>query len=493
MHDIRLTGIRHQHQLYIGGSWVAPRRGGSIDLYSPATEQFLGCVAEASQEDVDATVTTAERAFREGPWPRMAPAERAAKLRALGAKVQERLPQFAHAWTLQVGLPFHMAEPTTAYFADFIEFVATTAERMEFEEVRVAASGESCVVVHEPVGVCVCVVPWNAPLVTLLLKVIPALAAGCTVIAKPAPETPLEALMLAECIDEVGLPEGVFSVLPAGREVSDYLVRQPQVDKVSFTGSTAVGLHIASLCGARSARVVTELGGKSAAIVLDDAPADVVVAGIIPNLVTLSGQQCAAFSRILVPRSREREIVDALSAAMAGMPIGDPYDSAVALGPLVAQRQLARVTEMVSQGVDGGARIAAGGGRTRCPDEGWFYEPTLLTDVDNGMPIARNEIFGPVGCVIAYDEEDEAVRIANDSHYGLSGCVFTPDTDRAYAIARRIRTGNFTQNGRVIDFTLPYGGFKQSGIGREGGVEGLKSFCEIKAVFLPRPPSHLAG
>jgi acyl-CoA reductase-like NAD-dependent aldehyde dehydrogenase len=290
-------------------------------------------------------------------------------------------------------------------------------------------------------------------------------------------------------VHAVGLPEGVFSVLPAEREVSDYLIRKPEVDKVSFTGSTAVGLHIASICGSRMARCVTELGGKSAAIVLEDADVNTVVAGIMPNLVGLAGQQCAAFSRILVPRNRQKEVAEALVAAMQHVVVGDPYDNATTMGPLIAKRQLNRVCGLVATGSEQGAKLVTGGNRPVHLDKGWFIEPTLFTDVNNSMTIAREEIFGPVGSIITYTDLEDAIRIANDSNYGLSGGVFTQDADRAYAVGRRIRTGNFGHNGRVIDFTMPYGGFKQSGIGREGGIEGLRGFTEVKAIFMPTPPT----
>jgi acyl-CoA reductase-like NAD-dependent aldehyde dehydrogenase len=324
-----------------------------------------------------------------------------------------------------------------------------------------------------------------------LLKVGWALMAGCTVIAKPSPETPIDALILAECAAEVGFPEGVLSVLPAGREVGDYLIRKPEVDKVSFTGSTAAGLHIASVCGARMARVTTELGGKSAAIICDDVDVGQMVPQLMPNITIMTGQQCAAFSRVLVSRRRHDEVVDAISAAMRAVKVGDPRNADTEMGPLIAARQFDRVNGYIAGAREDGAKLVCGGGRPADLAPGWFVDATLFTGVDNSMTIAREEVFGPVAVVIPFDDEEEAIRIANDSHYGLSGGVFTPDTDRAYAIARRIRTGNFTQNGRVIDFTFPYGGFKQSGLGREGGPEGLTAFTELKSIFLPAAPGQL--
>ncbi len=489
-----LVALDHPDRLFIGGGWVPPASDGAwIDIVSPATEEAVGAVAGATRADVDRAVAAARRAFEHGPWPRMSGAERAAKLRRIADRLQARAADFANAWALQVGIPIANAQAAARHARGCFDYFAKLAETSGFEELRKPAAGGTCVVVREPVGVTVAIVPWNAPLATLLLKVAPALAAGCPVIVKPAPETPLEALLLAECVAEVGLPEGVFSVLPADREVSDYLVRRPEVDKVSFTGSTAAGLHIAAICAGRMARMTCELGGKSAAIVLDDAPVETVVAGIAPTLIGLCGQQCAAFSRILVPRSRQEDIAEALAAAFRSVVIGDPFASGTQMGPLVARRQRDRVCGFIDRGRAEGARLVTGGGRPAHLPKGWFVEPTLFADVDNGMTLAREEIFGPVGVMLAYDNEEEAIAIANDSLYGLSGGVFTPDTDRAYAVARRIRTGNFTQNGRVIDYTLPYGGFKQSGVGREGGIEGLAAFTEVKTVFLPHPPSHLGG
>ncbi len=486
-----LANFSHPQSLFIGGDWISSVSTRTIELVSPSTEDRLGSVAAASEADVDRAVAAARRAFDDGPWPRMTGPERAAKLRAIADRVEARAADFAQAWSLQVGMPIAHSEMFSRHARGYFDYFAALADQ-GFEEERKSALGGSCIVVREPVGVAVAIVPWNAPLATLLLKVAPALAAGCTVIAKPAPETPLEALLLAECVADAGLPEGVFSVLPADREVSDYLIRKPEVDKVSFTGSTAAGLHIASVCGSRMARVTTELGGKSAAIILDDAKLETVVAGIMPNIVGLCGQQCAAFSRILVPRNRKDEITQALAAAFGAVKVGDPFDRTTQMGPLVAKRQLDRVCGYIEEGAREGAKIVTGGKRPSHLKKGWFVEPTLFSDVANDMRIAQEEIFGPVGCIVSYDSEEEAIKIANDSIYGLSGGVFTEDTDRAYRVARRIRTGNFAQNGRVIDFTMPYGGFKQSGVGREGGIEGLHGFTEVKSVFLPHAPSHLS-
>ncbi|ARR56680.1 aldehyde dehydrogenase [Rhizorhabdus wittichii DC-6] len=485
-----LLNLSNPEKLFIGGDWAASSDADGIEIVSPSTEEVVGRVGKAGRADMDRVVAVARHAFDHGPWPRMIGAERAAVLRRIAGEMGKRADDFARAWSLQVGMPYAQSSMTAPYMAAYLTYFADLAEK-GFEEVRQPMMGGHCIVVHEPVGVVAAVVPWNAPLATLLLKVAPALAAGCAVIAKPSPETPLEALILAECIAAAGVPEGVFSVLTADREVSDHLIRNPGIDKVSFTGSTAAGLHIASVCGGRMARVTTELGGKSAAIVLDDATIETVVAGIMPNLVGLCGQQCAAFSRILVSAARKAEVIEAMAAAMQAVTVGDPFDQATQMGPLVTRNQHGRVFGYIEKGKAEGARLVTGGGRPAHLPKGWFVEPTLFADASNDMAIAREEIFGPVGTIIAYDDEEQAIAIANDSNYGLSGGVFTESPDRAYAVARRIRTGNFGHNGRVIDFTMPYGGFKQSGIGREGGIEGLRAFTEIKAVFMPELPTHL--
>lgn len=491
MTDMRLN-LSNPEKLFIGGNWAESFGSARIDIISPSTEELVGKVVLATAADMDRAVAAARRAFDHGPWPRMSGAERAAYLRRIAEEMAKRADDFARAWSLQVGMPYSQTSQSAPFMGGYFTYFAGLAEQ-GFEEVRPSALGGYGIVVREPVGVVAAIVPWNAPLATLSLKVAAALAAGCTVIAKPSPETPYEAMILAECIAAAGVPEGVFSVLTADRDVSEHLIRNPQVDKVSFTGSTAAGEHIAAIVSRRSGRITTELGGKSAAIVLEDADVGKVVAGIMPNLVGLCGQQCAAFSRILVPQALKGAVTEALAAAMAHVTVGDPFAEATQMGPLVAQRQQARVLDYVAKGKAEGATLVTGGNRPAHLEKGWFVEPTLFTEARNDMIIAREEIFGPVGTIIAYASEEEAIAIANDSPYGLSGGVFTEDPERAYAVGRRIRTGNFGHNGRVIDFTLPYGGFKHSGVGREGGVEGLHGFTEVKTIHMTTLPAHLQG
>ncbi len=486
--------IAHPDKLFIGGEWVVPATGARLRLVNPANEEQFIAVAEASTADMNAAVAAARTAFDSGPWPRMTPGERAAMMRAIGAGLTRRAADLDKAWTAQIGTPVKIASGSARSGPALLDYYAALAEGYKFEDVRTSNGHASkvAVVAKEPVGVVAAVAPWNAPLMTMLSKVAPALAAGCTIICKPSPETPLEMFLLAEAVEEAGLPAGVINILPADREVSDQLIRHPDVDKVSFTGSTVAGLHIASVCASRMARFTMELGGKSAAIVLDDYDPGKLGPALAPLVTLMTGQVCINNSRVLVPRARHDAYVESLAAAMAAVKVGNPLEEGIAMGPLAMKRQMDRVRTYIEQGKAEGARLATGGGRPADLNQGYFVEPTVFTGVDNDMTIAREEIFGPVTAVIPYDSEEQAIEIANASDFGLSGAVYTDDTDRAYALARRIRAGHYTQNGREFDLTNPFGGFKKSGVGREGGPEGIEPYLEIKTVFLPEAPSHLA-
>lgn len=485
--------LTHPDKLFIGGAWITPQSTRRLHLVNPATESPFYDVAEAGADDVDLAVAAARKAFDTGPWPRMSPAERAAKMRELGAALERRCAELDSAWIAQVGTPVSMARGSGMGASALLGYYAALADQGGFEDVRPSAGYVSkvAVVVKEPVGVVAAINPWNGPLMGMMMKVAPALAAGCTIVMKPAPETPLETFIVAEAAEEVGLPEGVLNLLPADRDIADRLVRHPGIDKVAFTGSTAVGLHVASVCASRMARYTMELGGKSAAIILDDFDPAQTGPMLAPLVTQLCGQACINYSRILVPRARYDAHVESLAAAMKAVTVGNPLDEATQMGPLAMKRQFERVQGYIAKGVAEGAKIAAGGGRPKDLNQGYFIEPTVFANANNDMVIAREEIFGPVTAAIPYDSLDEAVAIANDSEFGLSGGVYTNDTDRAYAVARRIRTGHFTQNGREFDLTNPFGGFKKSGYGREGGPEGMDPYVEIKTVFLPETPSSL--
>ena len=476
--------IKHPDRLFIGGQWVTPSSSAQIELVSPVTEQVFGRVAEAQEADMDAAVVAARKAFDQGPWPRLTPSERGEYLRKMSKALEARVPELAAAWAEQIGglkvmsVPMHMGGVMQyAFYGDL-------ADRYPFEVRQPSSIGGTAVLVREPVGVVVAIAPWNAPFMIMTTKVAPALLAGCTVIMKPSPETPLEAYILAEVAEEVGLPPGVVNLVPSHREAADYLVRNHGVDKVGFTGSTAAGRRIASVCGERIARVTLELGGKSAAIIMDDYDTGLLAKILTGTITALSGQVCATLSRAIVPRHRHDELAEAIVEEMKQVRIGDPADPTTMMGPVAMKRQLERVQGYIAKGEEQGATLATGGKRPSHMNRGYYIEPTLFTNVDNSMTIAQEEIFGPVLSLIPCDDEEDAIRIANDSIYGLNGAVFTHDKDKAYDVARRMRTGAIGQGGLKMDFALPFGGFKQSGLGREGGEEGVRPYLETKTILL---------
>jgi betaine-aldehyde dehydrogenase len=478
--------VKLYDRFFIGGEWTAPAGTGTVDVISPATEQLVGRVPDATEADIDRAVEAARRAFDEGPWPRMTPAERATLVTKVSDAIKVDMQGLAELISTEMGSPVSWATMGQVLAPSMVfDYYAGLAQSYAFDEVRAGLMGP-VLVSNEPVGVVAAIAPWNVPLFIAAAKLAPALVAGCTVVFKPAPETPLDALRLAELFEEAGLPKGVLSVVPAGREVGEHLVRHPKVDKVSFTGSTAAGKKIGAICGEQLKRFSLELGGKSAAIILDDANLDEALPMLLPNAVMNNGEACIAQTRILAPRERYQEVVDALSERMAAMKVGDPLDPTVEVGPLVAERQRERVEGYIKIGQEEGAKVALGGGRPAGLDKGWYVEPTLFVDVDNAMRIAQEEIFGPVLAVIPYDGDDQAVSVANDSHYGLCGSVWTSDPDRGLKVARQVRTGTYMLNSPIpIDFATPFGGYKESGLGREFGPEGLELFLEQKSITLP--------
>jgi aldehyde dehydrogenase (NAD+) len=484
--------LMYRRELFIGGSWVPPASGEHVDVISPSTEAPVGSVPLASNADIDRAVTAAREAFERGPWPRMTPAERARVLDRAAASLRKRAAEIAAVTVDEMGCAISQApQAQTGLTAALFDYYASLAATFEFSR-TVVAGARAGIVDLEPVGVSAIIVPWNAPVTLACWKAAPALAAGCPVVVKPAPEAPLSTFILADALQEAGLPDGVVSVVPAGREVGEYLVMHPGTDKVAFTGSTAAGKRIMSLCGEQVKRVSLELGGKSAAIITDDADTDAVIPRVVHGAMHLSGQVCGAHTRVLVPRSRYRAAVEAAAASAAHVVVGDPHDPATLVGPLVAQRQRDRVEGYIELALAAGARVAAGGGRPTDLLRGWYVEPTILADVDNSMRVAREEIFGPVLCFLPYDGDDEAVAIANDSPYGLAGGVWAADPARALGIARRLRTGSVAVNGSFPPFPLvPFGGFKESGLGRELGPEGLQNFLEPRSIGLP-PELHPA-
>jgi len=477
--------VRSYDRLYIGGEWVEPAGSDVIEVISPHTEEPVGRVPEATEADVDRAVAAARRAFDQGDWPRRSPAERAEVVQKFSELYAARIPELAEVITEEMGSPitFSNLAQSPAPWMMLTSFIETAA-KFPWEEIRQGVLGTDVIVRREAVGVVGAIVPWNVPQFVTMSKLAPALLAGCAIVLKPSPETPLDAMILADILDEAGVPKGIVSVLPAGREVGEHLVRHPGVDKIAFTGSTAAGRRIAGICGEQLKRVSLELGGKSAAIVLDDADLETTMAGLKFASLMNNGQACVAQTRILASRARYGDVVDALGEMVGGMTVGDPRQDGTEIGPLVAQRQQERVEKYIALGQEEGARVVVGGsGRPAGMDTGWYVQPTVFADASNDMRIAQEEIFGPVLTVIPYDDVDDAVRIANDSEYGLAGSVWTADAAAGLDIAGRVRTGTFGVNQYTMDFVAPFGGYKASGLGREFGEEGLDHYVELKSII----------
>jgi acyl-CoA reductase-like NAD-dependent aldehyde dehydrogenase len=484
--------VKCPDRFYIGGEWAAPSSGDLIDVIHPATEDVWVRVAAARRQDVSRAVAAARQAFDRGPWPRMTHNQRAEYLRAIAAALRERAEDLSYIWSSEMGVLHADAVARGSRIPGIYEFYAGLADSFEFVERHEPAGGGHGWLVREPAGVVGAIIPWNAAIVALTWKVAPALLAGCTVVLKSAPEAPVAAYLLAEVADRVGLPPGVLNIVTADREISEELVRDPGIDKISFTGSTAAGRRIAAICADRVARVNLELGGKSAALILDDYDIATAAASLADSTTELTGQVCSALTRVIVSRHRHDELVEALSAEFAKVRVGDPFDASIDMGPVAMKRQLDKICGLLDKGREEGAQLAAGGRRPAGLDVGWFIEPTVFGNVDNHSTIARNEIFGPVLSVIPADSEQEQITIANDSIYGLNSAVFTNDENRAWEFARRIRSGTVGHNAHRNSHAFAFGGFKQSGIGREGGREGLLPYLETKAIILDREPSSYA-
>jgi acyl-CoA reductase-like NAD-dependent aldehyde dehydrogenase len=480
MTQTELGATLERTKLFIGGEWVAPGSDRLIDVINPATEEVFGRVPDGTAEDAERAVAAARAAFP--AWREVPPADRAALCTAVAGRLKERGPEVAELISREVGTPLRIARPVqaglpTATFAS----MASIVEGIEWE-LRIG----NALVVREPVGVVGAITPWNYPLHQVAAKVAPAIAAGCTVVLKPSDVTPLNAFLLADVLAEVGLPAGVVNVVTGpGKAVGEAIAGHPDVDLVSFTGSTAVGRRVGELAGANLTRVALELGGKSANVILDDADLARAVKDGMNKCFLNSGQTCSALTRMLVPRSRLAEVEAIAKAVAEGVAMGDPLDPTMVLGPLVSASQRDKVREYIRRGEAEGARLVAGGMEPPAGlKTGYYVRPTVFSDVTNDMTIAREEIFGPVLAIIPYDTEEDAVRIADDSDYGLAGGVWSGDQDRALRVARRIRTGQVEINGGAFNALAPFGGFKNSGHGRELGRFGVEEFLTVKALLL---------
>ena len=473
-------------ELYFGGAWTAPSSSATIDVHSPSTEQYLGSVPEAQEADVDIAVAAARAAFEQrGGWSEWAPSQRADALDSLADELEKRKGEMARRVSAQNGMPVQVSAGLEGDFPiAVIRYIASQARLQETEQTHPHLLGGLTTVRREPLGVVAAIVPWNFPQVLSSFKYAPALAAGNTIVIKPSPETVLDSVLFAEAVDASTIPAGVVSVVPGGRELGAYLVAHPDVDKVAFTGSTAAGQQIAETCGRLLRPVTLELGGKSASIILDDADLNLAEIGQRLYTATLlnNGQTCFIGTRILAPRSRYDEIVELFAAFADSLPLGDALDETTLVGPLASARQRDRVEAFIAQGRAEGGKVVTGGKRPD-RDTGWFLEPTVFAGLDNSAAVARQEIFGPVLTLIPYDGVDQAIAIANDSDYGLGGSVWTADEARGLDVARRVRTGTIGVNTYLPDPSSPFGGYKQSGIGRELGPDAIAAYQQQKSIY----------
>ena len=478
-----MADVRNQDKLFIDGAWVASTGTGTIDVVDPSTEQVCGTIPEGTAADVDAAVAAARRAF-DGGWGQATLEERRKAVQRLSEALAARQGELAQVMSTEMGMPITYAGMIQAGLP-----VANTAAQLDLmDQVPWEERVGNSLVVREPVGVVGCITPWNYPLHQIMCKVAPALAAGCTVVLKPSEVAPLNAFVLAEAVEEAGLPAGVFNLVTGvGPVVGEAIAAHPDVDMVSFTGSTRAGKRVAEVGAQTVKRIALELGGKSANVLLDDAD----LAACVPPGVTFgcflnSGQTCTALTRMVVPRSRQDEVVELARAAAEGVAMGPATDEAALLGPLVSAAQRDRVRGYIQQGIDEGATLVTGG--VEPPeglDTGYFVRPTVFADVTKDMTIAQEEIFGPVLVIMPYDDEDEAYDIAESTQYGLAGGVQSADQERALAFARRMRAGQIDVNGGSYNLLAPFGGYKQSGVGAEKGRWGLEEFTVVKSIQLP--------
>lgn len=471
--------MSHEKQFYINGQWVEPSTTDTVDVINPATEKVVATIALGGKEDVDAAVAAARRAFE--TYSQTSREERIALLERILEIYQRRSAEFAEAITLEMGAPAklsrHAQAPSgTGHFAAALKAL----KEFEFEE-RIG----NTLVVKEPIGVCGLITPWNWPVNQLACKIAPALATGCTMVLKPSEVAPLSALLLAEVLDEAGVPAGVFNLVNGdGPTVGNAMSSHPDIDMMSFTGSTGAGRQVMKTSADTIKRVALELGGKSANILLEDVDFEKMVTHAVMSCMNNSGQSCNAPTRLLVPNARMEDVAEMAGAVAAKVKAGAPDAPDTTIGPVVSKVQWSKIQDLIAKGIDEGARLVVGGtGRPEGLDQGYYVKPTIFSHVTPDMTIAREEIFGPVLSIIGYEDEADAIRIANDTRYGLSGYVSSADLDRARNVARQIRTGMVHLNGAPLDNDAPFGGYKESGNGREWGRYGFEDFLEVKSIF----------
>ena len=472
------SDMHERPHLYIDGSWVEPNGEGTIEVINPASEGVIGSVPVGSESDANAAVEAARAAFT--GWSESTIDERSNYLNLLSSALKDRGEEIAELITSEVGTPIEYSRMAmvgtprvvSRSYAKILDGFAWE------EEIR------NSIVVKEPIGVVAMITPWNFPLHQIIGKVAPAIAAGCTMVLKPSKEAPLNAFILADILDEIGLPNGVFNLISGhGREIGETLASHPEVDMVSFTGSTNAGVRVSELAAPSVKRVTLELGGKSANIILDDADIPRAASSAIYSCFANSGQECSALTRLLIPEDSREEVVEVIASKIGRYTVGDPMDGTSKCGPLVSKRQQESVSRYISTGIDEGATLVAGGeGMPDDLDSGFYVRPTVFADVTPEMTVFREEIFGPVLCITTYSNVEEAIELANDSEYGLSGGVWSGDESRAMKVARKLRTGQVSINGGAFNVTAPFGGYKKSGLGRELGVHGMEEFLETKSI-----------
>ena len=471
-------------RFFIGNEWVRPSSDRTFTLVGASTEEVIATVPEAVEADIDRAVSAARAAFDGSGWPTMPPAERADVMRRFLGALAARGDALAQAVSMQNGMPIALSGMLEAQFSlGVLDYYAGLAGGLGADDVRPSQMGKETLVDRPAIGVVAAIIPWNFPVTLALSKIAPAMAAGCTLVVKPSPGTILDSYVMAEAALEAGVPAGVLNWVPADRAAGAYLVAHPGVDKVAFTGSTSAGRSIAATCGELLRPVTLELGGKSAAILLEDADLDAFLRGLPMASLLNNGQACYNGTRVLAPASRYAQVVDGMAATMASLTVGDALDPATHIGPMASSAHRDRVEGYIAKGKNE-ARLVAGGGRPKDTNRGWFVEPTLFADVDNGATIAQEEIFGPVLSVIPYADDADAVRIANDSHFGLGGSIWSADPERALGVARRVSSGTVGVNGYMPSLGAPFGGVKASGLGREFGPEAIGAYQHYKSIYV---------